>query len=134
MTAYIPEEYISDLSTRLDFYQRLAAAKRAQEIEGIAVELSDRFGPMPQAVKNLLYIVEIKQLAATAMVKSISTEDRQVVLHFDGTRETDRLSLIQDFRNGVKAGSSRIKLDIKLLGNSWQDVLKEVLQKVAISG
>jgi transcription-repair coupling factor (superfamily II helicase) len=131
LTAYIPEEYVFDLSTRLNFYQRLAAAKRAQEIEGIAVELSDRFGPMPQAVKNLLYVVEIKQLAAAAMATSISTEDRQVVLHFDGARELNRLSLTQDFKYGVKVGSSRIKLDIKLLGTSWQEVLKEVLQKVA---
>jgi transcription-repair coupling factor (superfamily II helicase) len=133
LTAYIPEEYRLDLNTRLDFYQRLATFKRAQEIEDIALELSDRFGPIPQAVKNLLYVVEIKQLAAVAMVQSISTEDRQVVLHFDGTREIDKLPLTQDFRYGIKVGSSRIKLDIKLLGTSWQDVLKKVLQKVAIS-
>jgi transcription-repair coupling factor (superfamily II helicase) len=111
----------------------LAAAKRAQEIEDIAGELNDRFGPIPQAVKNLLYIVEIKQLAIAAMVTSISTEDRQVVLHFDGTRELNKLSLTQDFKYGIKVGSSRIKLDIKLLGNDWPEVLKEVLQKVAIS-
>jgi transcription-repair coupling factor (superfamily II helicase) len=131
LAAYIPEEYISDLSTRLDFYQRLAAVKQVQEIEVIAVELSDRFGPMPQEVKNLLYVVEIKQLAGVAKVESISTEDRQVVLHFDGTREINRLPLTRGFRYGVKAGSNRIKLDIKMLGNSWQDVLREVLQKVA---
>jgi len=134
LTAYIPEEYILDLNTRLDFYQRLATVKRVQEIEDIAVELSDRFGPMPQAVNNLLYVVEIKQLATAAMVKSISTEDRQVVLYFDEKREIDRLSLAQDFRYGVKAGSSRIKLGIKLLGSSWQDVLKKVLQKVYTNG
>jgi transcription-repair coupling factor (superfamily II helicase) len=131
LTAYIPEEYVSDLSTRLDFYQRLAAAKQAQEIEGIALEFSDRFGPMPQEVRNLLYVVEIKQLAAAAMVKSVSIENRQIVLNFDGTREINRLSLAQDFKYGVKASSSRIKLDIKLLGNSWQEVLRGMLQKVA---
>jgi transcription-repair coupling factor (superfamily II helicase) len=131
LTAYIPEEYVFDLNTRLDFYQRLAAAKQARELEGIALEFSDRFGPMPQAVSNLLYVVEIKQLAVAAMVRSISTEDRQIVLHFDGTREINRLSLTQDFKYGVKVSSSRIKLDIKLLGNSWQDVLREVLHKVA---
>jgi transcription-repair coupling factor (superfamily II helicase) len=129
LTAYIPEEYILDLNTRLDFYQRLATVKRAQEIEGIAVELNDRFGPIPQAVKNLIYIVEIKQLAAAAMVKSIYAEDRQVVLYFDDKREIDKLSLTQDFKYGVKAGSSRVKLDIKTLGTSWQGVLKKVLQK-----
>jgi transcription-repair coupling factor (superfamily II helicase) len=131
LTAYIPEEYVSDLSTRLNFYQRLAATKQVQEIEGIALELSDRFGPMPKVVRNLLYVVEIKQLAAAAMVKSISAEDRQVVLNFDGTREINRLSLTQDFKYGVKVSSSRIKLDIKMLGDRWRDVLREVLQKIA---
>jgi len=131
LTAYIPEEYVSDLSTRLGFYQRLAAAKQVQEIEGIALEFSDRFGPMPEVVKNLLYVVEIKQLAATAMVKSISTEDRQVVLNFDGMGEINRLSLTQDFKYGVKITNSRIKLDIKLLGDNWQAVLREALQKIA---
>jgi transcription-repair coupling factor (superfamily II helicase) len=134
LSAHIPEEYILDLNTRLDFYQRLATVKRAEEIEDVALELNDRFGPIPQVVKNLLYIVEIKQLAVTSMMKSISTEGRQVVLHFDDKREIDKLSLIQDFKYGVKAGSSRVKLDIKLLGTSWQDVLKKVLQKADING
>jgi transcription-repair coupling factor (superfamily II helicase) len=131
LAAYIPEEYVSDLSTRLNFYQRLAAVKQVQEIEGIAVELSDRFGPVPQVVKNLLYIVEIKQLAAVAMVGSISTEDRQIVLSFSNARVLNKVSLEQDFKSGIRVGSHRIKLDIKLLGNSWQEILREVLQKVA---
>jgi transcription-repair coupling factor (superfamily II helicase) len=131
LAAYIPEEYVSDLSTRLDFYQRLAAVKQVQEIEGIAVELSDRFGPVPQVVKNLLYAVEIKQLAAVAMVGSISTEDRQIVLNFNNARELNKMSLERDFKSGIRVGSQRIKLDIRLLDNSWQDVLREVLQKVA---
>jgi transcription-repair coupling factor (superfamily II helicase) len=131
LAAYIPEEYISDLSTRLNFYQRLAATKRVQEIENMAVELRDRFGPIPQPVKNLLYIVEIKQLAALAMVDSISTEGRQIVLHFDGTREINKSSITQDFKYGIKVGSAQIKLDMKLLADSWQEVLKEVLQKMS---
>jgi transcription-repair coupling factor (superfamily II helicase) len=131
LAAYIPEEYVSDLSTRLNFYQRLTAVKQVQEIEGIAVELSDRFGPVPQVVRNLLYAVEVKQLASVAMVGSISTEDRQIVLSFSNARVLNKVSLEQDFKSGIRAGSHRIKLDIKLLGNSWQEILREVLQKVA---
>ncbi len=131
LTAYIPEEYIPDLNTRLSFYQRLAAAKRTQEIRGVETEMDDRFGPIPQPVRNLLYVVEVKQLAAAAMVESVSTEDRQIVLNFNSSREIKKLSLAQDFKLGIKAGSRHIKLDIKLLGNDWQEVLREVLQKVA---
>jgi transcription-repair coupling factor (superfamily II helicase) len=128
LAAYIPEEYIPNLNTRLSFYQRLAMAKRAQEVADIAVELNDRFGPIVQPVKNLLYIVEIKQLATEARLESISTEDRRIVLHFDSAGEVRNLSAIHDFKSGIKVGSDRIKLDIKLLGDSWQEVLKEVLQ------
>ncbi len=67
------------------------------------------------------------------MAESISTEGRQVVLHFDGTREIEGLSLTQDFKYGIKVGSAQIKLDMKLLANSWQEVLKGVLQKMSIS-
>ncbi|MBN2462131.1 MAG: transcription-repair coupling factor [Dehalococcoidia bacterium] len=131
LAAYIPEEYISDLNTRLSFYQRLAAAKRTQEIKDLETDMDDRFGPIPQPVRNLLYIVEVKQLADAAMVESVSTEDRQIVLNFNSSREIKKLSLAQDFKSGIKAGSQHIKLDIKILGNDWQEVLKEVLQKVA---
>ncbi len=102
--------------------------KRAEDIEVIARELSDRFGPAPEEVENLLYIVEIKQLATEAMLESISTENKQVVLHFNSGRDLNKLSLAQDVQSGIKIGSDRIKLDIKILGNSWQEVLREVLQ------
>jgi transcription-repair coupling factor (superfamily II helicase) len=128
LAAFIPEEYIPDLSTRLNFYQRLAVVKRAKDIEVIARELSDRFGPAPEEVENLLYIVEIKQLATEAMLESISTENKQVVLHFNSGRDLNKLSLAQDVQSGIKIGSDRIKLDIKILGNSWQEVLREVFQ------
>jgi transcription-repair coupling factor (superfamily II helicase) len=133
LAAFIPEEYIPDLSTRLNFYQRLAVIKRAQEIEEITRELSDRYGPLPEEVKNLLYVVEIKQLATEAKLESIATENRQVVLHFNNGRDLNELSLVQEDKSGIKVGSDRIKLDIKILGSSWQEVLREVLKRVVIN-
>jgi hypothetical protein len=62
------------------------------------------------------------------MLESISTENRQIVLHFNSGRELSKLSLAQDFKSGIKVGSDRIKLDIKIFGASWQEVLKEVLR------
>jgi len=128
IAAYIPEEYISALSTRLAFYQRLGAAKQAGEVEDIEQELNDRFGVIPQPVRNLLYAVEIKWLAAKARVESISVEAEQVVLYFGSTRKLGELSLPQDYRDAVKVGTRKIKLDMQCLGNSWQEALKEVLQ------
>jgi transcription-repair coupling factor (superfamily II helicase) len=131
LAAFIPEEYIPDLSTRLNFYQRLAVVKRAQEIEDIARELNDRFGPSPKEVENLLYIAEIKQLAAEAMLESISIENRQVVLYFNKDRDLNKLSFVHDIKSGIKVGSDRIKLDIRILGDNWQTLLEEMLRTMA---
>ncbi len=130
ITAYIPENYISGLSTRLNFYQRLAVAKRAEEIEDTALELCDRFGPIPQPVRNLLYIVGIRRLAVEARVESIFVEDKQVVLQFSNAKGLSLVSLSRDFGGGVTPGTKQIRLDMKCLGDNWQVVLKEVLQKV----
>ena len=120
-----------DLNTRLNFYQRLTVIKQAQDIEDISRELSDRFGPLPEEVENLLYVVEIKQLATEGMLESISTENKQVVLHFNDGRDLNALSLVKDIKSGLKIGSDRIKLDIKVLGNSWQGVLRDVLRNLS---
>jgi transcription-repair coupling factor (superfamily II helicase) len=132
VAAHIPKEYISNPSTRIVFYQRLAAVKRVEEIKDMAQELSDRFGMMPQPLENLLYVIEIKQLAAEAMVESISTEDRQIVVHFSSLKRLDRLHRLQGYGDGVKVGSRQIKLDFGHLGNSWQEVLREVLQAAVL--
>ena len=81
--------------------------------------------------KDLLYVVEIKQLAAKTMVESISTEDRQIVLRFHSPKELEGLSLSHDYGGAVKIGTRQIKLDVNCLSNGWQEMLKKLLQNMA---
>ncbi|HEX7364289.1 MAG TPA: transcription-repair coupling factor [Dehalococcoidia bacterium] len=127
LPAFIPEEYMPDLSERLGFYQRLAAVKGLCDIEDIQRELNDRFGQPPEEVVNLLYIVRIKQIAIEAKLESISTESRQIVLRFKDKMDLKKISLPEDVRHRIRVGSDRIKLDIKILGETWQQVLKELV-------
>ena len=80
LDAHIPEEYVSNLNTRLSLYHRLARVEHVEEVEDVAREFQDRFGPLPEPVGNLLYIVKIKVLATRAKVSSISTQGRQIVI------------------------------------------------------
>jgi transcription-repair coupling factor (superfamily II helicase) len=132
LAAFIPEEYIPDTSTRINFYQRLVSITRAQEIEDIARELNDRFGLLPKEVENLLYVVEIKRLATEAMLESISTENRQIVLYLNNGRDLNKLPLTEDIKSGIKVGNGRIKLDIRMLGDNWQEVLRDVLRNLLL--
>ena len=63
LEAYIPEDYIADLPSRLGAYGRLARAADTEEAVIIGEELRDRFGPTPAQVENLVYAVRIKALA-----------------------------------------------------------------------
>jgi transcription-repair coupling factor (superfamily II helicase) len=132
LAAFIPEGYMSDLSTRLGFYQRLAVIKRPQEIDDIKGELNDRFGPPPEELANLLYVVALKQLATEAVMESISTESRQIVLRFYPGRDLSKLVLVPDAKTGVKVGRDTVRLDIKILGRRWQVVLMELVRGVLL--
>lgn len=132
IAAHIPEEYVSDLSTRISFYERLAAIKRVEEVDYIAQEMNDRFGIVPKPVENIFYIIKLKQLAAEAMVGSISTDAEQVVLHFNGARRLGKLAQLEGYRDRIKVGSRQIRLDIKKLGTDWQEVLREILQAMSM--
>ncbi|MBI4286238.1 MAG: transcription-repair coupling factor, partial [Chloroflexi bacterium] len=127
LRAYIPEDYIDDLNTRLGIYQRLAAAKEPEKVADFLQEFTDRFGPPPASVKNLLYAVKIKALAAKAGIESITTEDGQIVLRrFDG-RPFDRAKLASLLKDGLTLGQTQLRLSPKRLGTRWQGVLEEVV-------
>lgn len=131
LPAYIPEEYVADLDTRLSLYQNLVKLEKVEQVDDMADEFSDRFGSLPLEVKNLLYMVKLKTLAAKAGIESISSEQRQIVLRlFDGM-QFDRQRLAPLLKDGIQLGLTQLRLNPKRLGKEWQRALEEVLGRVA---
>ena len=139
LDAHIPEEYVPNLNTRLSLYHRLASVEHIEEVEDVAREIKDRFGPLPEPMENLLYIVKIKVLATRAEVSSISTQGKQIVIKPKETviavsRSPERgegaakQSLIKGYGSAIKIGATQIKLDTRLLGGKWTEVLEEILR------
>jgi len=130
LAAYIPEEYVADINTRLSLYQSLAKMDRIEQVEALAHEFSDRFSSLPLEVKNLLYAVKVKTLAAKAGIESISTEDGQIILRLFGSLQFDKQKLEPILKDGIKIGTTQLRLNLKRLGSEWQKVLEEVLRRV----
>ncbi len=78
----IPLDYIPDQAMRLGLYRRIAEVRTLGEIKALAEEFADRFGPLPQAVENLLFQMKVKVLAVEAGLNSVSYENGQFVLRF----------------------------------------------------
>ncbi|MBA7632208.1 Transcription-repair-coupling factor [subsurface metagenome] len=116
LPAYIPERYVADLDTRLSLYQRLVKVDQAELIDDLAQEFGDRFGAPPPEVRNLLYALRIKILAAKAGIESIATEDRQIVVRRFQGMEFDKQKLAPLAREGIKIGLTQLRLNYKRLG------------------
>ena len=58
--ALIPEDYLPDVHARLIFYKRLASAPGHAELDGLKVEMIDRFGRLPDALDNLFRVTALK--------------------------------------------------------------------------
>jgi transcription-repair coupling factor (superfamily II helicase) len=81
--AYIPEGYIPDVGQRLVVYRRLARIRGVGDLEHIADELTDRFGPPPPLVGTLLRLMELRRWLKDARVLAARRRGDAVVLDFD---------------------------------------------------
>jgi len=130
LRSYIPEDYVPDLNTRLSLYHRLVKIDNAELIADLAQEFGDRFGALPPEVRNLLYALRIKILAAKAGIESIDTEDKQIVIRRFQGMPFDKQKLQPVLQDGIMAGTTQLRLTPKRLGKDWQKVLEEVLGRV----
>ncbi|MBV9488444.1 MAG: transcription-repair coupling factor [Verrucomicrobia bacterium] len=78
--AFIPADYVAQPQMRIQAYKKLAQVTGKQELDKLATEWRDRFGPHPAAVRNLLVLNEIKLTAARRKVTRVEVKDDKVML------------------------------------------------------
>lgn len=71
--AHLPEEYAPKESMRLAAYRRLATVKTLAEVEDIAAEWQDRYGPIPEPAEMLLALARLRVQALDAGIEEIVT-------------------------------------------------------------
>lgn len=120
ITVMIPEAYVQDLNVRIGLYRRLAEAE-SEDVESVAAEMRDRFGPLPPEVDNLLQTMTIKKLCRAAGVVKLDAGPRGAVIGFyqDQFSRPDRLiAWITE-----QAGTVKVRPDQKIVVmRAWDDV------------
>jgi transcription-repair coupling factor (superfamily II helicase) len=120
----IPEDYVPDLAVRMALYRRLNQAEGQNEIEGLAAEMIDRFGDLPQPTKNLIRLIEIKHQAIIANIAKIDVGARGTLVAFHKDDFPDPMGLIAYVARLNEGGKDTAKLrpDMKLVINrAWAD-------------
>jgi transcription-repair coupling factor (superfamily II helicase) len=123
LEAALPEEYVTDRDTRLRLYRRLAATTSERDLKLMEDELRDRFGPVPEPVRNLISLIELKLLASAAGVTAITVLEGDVVLR---TRRTPAiLPRLRGVR--LRALPGQIRFPLARSRDRWMSELRTLL-------
>ncbi|MBQ8598677.1 MAG: transcription-repair coupling factor, partial [Oscillospiraceae bacterium] len=77
--AHIPEEYIEDLTQRLDIYKKIASIETKEDALDILDELIDRFGEPPNSVKGLVDVSLLRNTAARMGISKITQKNDSLI-------------------------------------------------------
>ena len=89
LDARLPEDYINEMSLRMEFYQRLGEVTSIQEIDLLWKEIQDRFGAPPLPAQWLYFFSKLRLVAATLHIISLKQEKTTLLVEKKG--ETRRL-------------------------------------------
>ncbi len=137
ISALIPDTYINDVHLRLILYKRINQAANKDALRELQVEMIDRFGLLPNEVKNLFRITELKQYAHEMGIKKIDGNLTQLRFEFTETPNIDAKALIMLLQVHSKCykmeGQHRLRyIQDNIEPNDRIQLAFTVLQKIAL--
>jgi len=91
----IPTDYVADENQRLRAYRQIANAADAPARERVEKELADRYGAVPEAVRNLLEYSALKNMAEHIGVEAIDRRHSLLSIKFHTATRVDPARLMQ---------------------------------------
>jgi transcription-repair coupling factor (superfamily II helicase) len=91
----IPPDYIADENQRLRAYRQIANANDAAARDRAEKELADRYGPVPEAVCNLLAYSALKNLAEKTGIEAVDRRHNLLNIKFHKETRVDPARLMK---------------------------------------
>lgn len=95
MPALIPDDYLGDVHQRLLFYKRISNTDTQEKLDHIRMELIDRFGIPPQAVKQLFAVHQLRLKAEQLGITKIDIGTNGGHIEFSPDTPVQAMSIIQ---------------------------------------
>jgi len=93
--ALIPADYLPDVHLRLVMYKRIASAESDEALRELQVEMIDRFGLLPEQIKNLVRVMQIKLKAQTIGITKLEANARSGRIEFAGDTRVEPLTIVR---------------------------------------
>jgi transcription-repair coupling factor (superfamily II helicase) len=137
--AFLPDDFIPEAGTRLDFYRKLAASRTVLEADELELELLDRFGRLPSPAEALCDLTRLRAIMREMGVKEMKRGNGALFLTLSGGSGVDRTSLVRlvaKERNTFSFARGEM-LSVRLSGDAPPEVLaaaKNLLNRLSPGG
>jgi transcription-repair coupling factor (superfamily II helicase) len=131
MTIGLPTDYITDQRMRLSLYRRIAEIETFEALDALNNEFEDRFGPLPEEVRNLIFQIKVKILAEKAGLASIGMETDQIVFRYSPQADKLVLKEIHFMGNTVRSGKNSYWFAFRKYEDDWKDMIIQILLELS---
>jgi transcription-repair coupling factor (superfamily II helicase) len=137
--ALLPDAYCGDVHTRLNLYKRLATVEKAEQLDAMLEEVTDRFGKLPAQGQTLFDTHRLRVLAKPYGVQKIDAAPHAITITFRPNPPVDQMAiitLVQKNRHIKLAGNDKLRIekalpDPKDRAQTVRDVLRSLGNPVA---
>jgi len=126
----LPASYVSDMTLRLQLYRRMATLRDESELDALAEEFSDRFGPFVEQVENLIYQIRVKLRAEQAGLNSVAVEGEQIVLRYPPLPNGVQTRELKFVHPSARAGKNAYWMPFDDSDEHWKDELLAVIDEI----
>jgi transcription-repair coupling factor (superfamily II helicase) len=115
LDAFVPNDYIPQVSQKIAVYQQLAAARTLTGVDDIVAGVRDRFGPLPEPFENLAEITRLRVLALQAGVTRVVINEQRLTLGVGSGFRLDPAAIpkLQSItKNKFRFGEGKITIDL----------------------
>lgn len=109
--AYLPADYVADGPQKIDLYQRIRKATKAERFAEITDDLVDRFGDIPAATNRLLTVSQLKAIAdqvGVAQIKRTVNQPTIITIRFDKQAKITREQVQQVMADTKTRGQIKV--------------------------
>ncbi len=125
LSAFLPDTFIPDTDQRLLAYKRLATIAEESEVDNLAKEWRDRYGPFPESVRTLILLAKMRLLLKQVGIVRLDDDGEAFALTFVGAAAA--LSLAS-YCEGINCGF-RLETERKLRVEIWgRDLVQRLVR------
>ena len=86
--AELPDSYVRQTAEKLRLYRELDSTKDEAALVAFEACLTDRFGPLPRAAKELLNVVRLRWEAIRLGMERVKVKNGLLIVHFVGEQNS----------------------------------------------